>query len=501
MIQRQLALFTIPIKMKKSHFLLTLSSLTLVLGSACAADDIKDLHIDIQIEEESIDRNQNFMPHSYANMLSTATPAVVSVHTATIVRVSQSRGLSPQDEMLRRFFGFPAPNQQQPEAEPEERRMPQGVGSGVIISKDGFIVTNNHVVMDQRGEDADEVLVQLSDGRELEATIVGRDPRTDVAILKVDADDLPAIKVSDSDNIEVGDVVFAIGNPLGVGLTVTQGIISATQRQIGIYGDDGYESFIQTDASINPGNSGGALIDSYGRLIGVNSAILSQSGGNIGIGFAIPSNLASNIVTQLVETGEVRRGFLGVSISDLTPDLAEAFEIDESKGVLINDVEEGSAADEGGMERGDVVVAVDGKTVDSSNEFRIRIGHTLPGTPVQLEVVRNGERIPLEINVGTASGRFAMSANELIDGVEVSDIDEEKAKQFRIPLNITGIIISSVSPESPYSRHLAEGMVIMEVNDTEITSIREAREQIKTGVNKLYIFNRGRTGYLPIRVD
>ena len=481
--------------MKKSRILLIASSLVLSLASACAQAD----PIELKVDKNSIDRTQNFLPHSYANMLSTATPSVVSVHTATIVQVTRG-GMSPQDELLRRFFGFPAPQQEQ-NAQPEERRMPQGVGSGVIISDDGYIVTNNHVVMDQQGEDADEVLVQLTDGRELEATIVGRDPLTDVAILKVDATELPAIQIADSDNIEVGDVVFAIGNPLGVGLTVTQGIVSATQRQIGIYGENGYESFIQTDASINPGNSGGALIDSMGRLIGVNSAILSQSGGNIGIGFAIPSNLASNIVTQLVDTGEVRRGFLGVSISDLSPDLAEAFGIEETKGVLINDVEEGSAADEGGMERGDVVVAVDGKPVESSNEFRIRIGHTLPGTAVQLDVVRNGNRIPLEINVGTASGRFAMSANELIDGVEVSEIDEEQAKQYRIPLNITGVIITSVSPESPYSRHLGEGMVIMEVNDTEITSIREAREQIKTGVNKLYIFNRGRTGYLPIRVE
>ncbi len=491
--------------MKKNTVAILFSSFVLFVATACAQpknEEVKsDLKIDLDIQTEQIDRDQKFMAHSYASILEKVTPSVVSVHTATIVRVSQSRGLSPQDELLRRFFGFPAPNQQDPQAEPEERRMPQGVGSGVIISEDGFIVTNNHVVTDQRGEDADEVLVRLTDGQELEATIVGRDPLTDVAILKVDAEDLPAIRIADSDNIKVGDVVFAIGNPLGVGLTVTQGIVSATQRQIGIYGENGYESFIQTDASINPGNSGGALIDSLGRLIGVNSAILSQSGGNIGIGFAIPTNLAANIVTQLVETGEVRRGFLGVSISDLTPDLAEAFEIDETKGVLINDVEEGSAADNGGMERGDVVISVNGKTVDSSNEFRIRIGHTLPGTAVDLEVIRDGELKKLTINVGQNSGRFAMSANELIDGVEVSQIEEDQAKQYRIPLTVTGLIITKVSPDSPYGRSLTEGMVITEINDEEVTTIREAREKLKSGINKLYIFNRGRTGYLTIRVE
>lgn len=480
--------------MKKSRILLIASSLILILASACAQAD----PIELEVDKNSIDRTQNFMPHSYANMLSTATPSVVSVTTETIVQVTRG-GMSPQDEMLRRFFGLPTPEPQQ--GQPEERRIPQGVGSGVIISSDGYIVTNNHVVMDQQGEDADAVLVLLGDGRELYADIVGRDPLTDVAILKVEAEDLPAIQIADSDNIQVGDVVFAIGNPLGVGLTVTQGIISATQRQIGIYGENGYESFIQTDASINPGNSGGALIDSLGRLIGVNSAILSQSGGNIGIGFAIPSNLTTNIVTQLVETGEVSRGFLGVSISDLTPDLAEAFEIEETKGVLINDVEDGSAADRGGLQRGDVVITLDGKPVETSNEFRIRIGHTLPGTPIKLVIVRDGEQKTLDMDVGQGSGRFAMSANELIDGVEVSEITEEQAKQYRIPLTVTGLIINSVSPESPYGRRLTEGMVIMEINDQEVNAISDARELIKTGINKLYIFNRGRTGYLTIRVE
>ena len=480
--------------MKKSRILLIASSLVLILASACAQAD----PIELEIHNDSIDRTQNFLPHSYANMLSTATPSVVAVTTETIVQVTRG-GMSPQDELLRRFFGLPTPEREQ--GQPEERRIPQGVGSGVIISTDGYIVTNNHVVMDQQGEDADAVLVLLDDGRELEAEIIGRDPLTDVAILKVDATDLPAIDIADSDNIQVGDVVFAIGNPLGVGLTVTQGIVSATQRQIGIYGESGYESFIQTDASINPGNSGGALIDSMGRLIGVNSAILSQSGGNIGIGFAIPSNLATNIVTQLVETGEVSRGFLGVSISDLTPDLAEAFEIEETKGVLINDVEDGSAADRGGLQRGDVVLSLDGKPVETSNEFRIRIGHTLPGTPIELVIIRDGEQKTLTMDVGQGSGRFAMSANELIDGVEVSEITEEQAKQYRIPLTVTGLIINSVSPDSPYGRRLTEGMVIMEINDQEVNAISEARELIKSGINKLYIFNRGRTGYLTIRVE
>ncbi len=456
--------------------------------------------IDLQIDNNSLDRDQGYTPHSYSSILQTATPAVVSVHTARVVRVSGSRGMSMEEEWLRRFFGLPAPDYEQ-NGQPEERKIPQGIGSGVLISQDGYIITNNHVVRGERGEDADEVLVRLNDGRELEADIVGRDPLTDIAILKIDAEGLPAIQIADSDNIEVGDVVFAIGNPLEVGLTVTQGIISAKDRRIGIYGEEGYESFIQTDASINLGNSGGALTDSLGRLIGVNSAIISQSGGSIGIGFAIPSNLVISIARQLAETGEVKRGFLGVSISDLTPDMAEAFDIDQSKGVLINDVEEDSAADQGGLKRGDVIIGLNGKRVDTSNEFRIRIGHTPPGTSVELEVLRGGTKKSLDLVVGSASGRFAVSANELLEGVEVSQINDEQAKEYRIPLNIQGILITSVDAESPYNRNLRDGMVIMEINDNEVTTVREARDQLKKGANKLYIFNRGRTGYLAIRLD
>lgn len=476
---------------------------TLVAISLSATITNASLHaqeLDLKIESSPIDRSKSFMPHSYANMLDTAKPSVVSVYTARIVKVASSRGFSPEEELLRRFFGVPVP-QQNYNTEPEERKVPQGVGSGVIISEDGYIVTNNHVVSNERGEDADEVLVRLTDGSELEAEIVGRDPLTDVAILKVNADALPTIRIADSDNIAVGDVVFAIGNPMGVGLTVTQGIVSATNRSIGIYGDNGYENFIQTDASINPGNSGGALIDSEGRLIGVNSAILSRSGGNIGIGFAIPSNLAVNISTQLADTGEVRRGFLGVSISDLSPDMAEAFELAGTKGVLINDVEEGSAAESGGIERGDVVVKIDNKPVNSANEFRIRIGHTPPGAEIQIEVIRSGKRKTFDVEIGQASGRFAMSANELLESVEVADLDEEQAERYRIPRGIDGLIVTSVAPDSPYARNLREGMVILEINDEPVDSIRQARDTIRSGVNKFYVYNRGRTGYFAVRVD
>ncbi|EDY84929.1 protease Do subfamily [Verrucomicrobiia bacterium DG1235] len=434
-------------------------------------------------------------------MLQKATPSVVSVYTARIVKVANSGGSSAEDELLRRFFGIPTPQRDNRFEEPEERRVPQGVGSGVIVSNDGYIVTNNHVVVDQSGDDADEILVRLTDGRELEATIVGRDALTDVAILKVESEDLPVIAVADSDNIEVGDVVFAIGNPMGVGLTVTQGIVSATHRTIGIYGDDGYENFIQTDASINPGNSGGALIDTKGRLVGINSAILSRSGGNIGIGFAIPSNLAVNISHQLANQGEVRRGFLGVGISNLTPDMAEAFQIEELTGVLINDVEEDSAADAGSLKRGDVIIEMNGKKVESANDFRIKVGNTIPESEIELVVIRDGDRMTLNLKVGKSAGRFAASANELLDGVAVRELDDDLAEHYRIPDGVAGLVITAVEGNSPYSRNFSEGMVILEVNDVEVRSVHEAREKLHSGMNKLYMFSRGRTGYLAVRVD
>lgn len=474
---------------------------------ACAATALATLAsaapLDVEVDSSEIDRTQNIMPSSYANMLEHVTPAVVAVHTARIVTtVRGGRGMSPQDELLRRFFGLPAPQYTPESGEPEKRSVPQGIGSGVIVSKDGYIITNHHVVSDQQsGQAADEIQVVLNDGRELSAEIIGSDPLTDVAIIKVDADDLPAIKIADSDNIKVGDVVFAIGNPMGVGLTVTQGIVSATNRAIGIYGERGYESFIQTDASINPGNSGGALIDSQGRLVGVNSAIISRSGGNIGIGFAIPTNLAINISRQLADSGEVRRGFLGVSIGDVTPDLAEAFGLENTDGVLINDVEDDSAADKGGIKRGDIILSVDGKTIKDLNQFRILIGNTVPGTEVAMEIMRDGDTKKLKLEVGSASGRFAVGANELVDGVEVATIDKDAAENYRIPESIKGLIVTEVTVDSPYSRVLVEGMVIMEINDRPVESVSEAREALRSGANKLFVFSRGRTGYIALRVE
>ena len=440
-------------------------------------------------------------PASYAPMLEEARQSVVSVYTAEVVRVVRSRG-STQDDLLRRFFGIPAPRQNpRSEAEVEKRYIPQGVGSGVIISADGYILTNNHVVSDQQGGDADEILVRLDDDRELSAEIVGRDPKTDVAVLKVEAEDLPTAKIADSEQIRVGDIVFAIGNPMGVGLTVTSGIVSATGRSIGIYGREGYEDFIQTDASINPGNSGGALVDVEGRLIGINSAILSRSGGNIGIGFAIPSNLVVHITRQLTESGEVRRGFIGVSISALTPDMAEAFGLQDTKGVLVDDIVDGLPADKAGLKRGDIITTLDGKPVASPNELRLAVSHKAPGSTLKIKAYRNGKPVELAIAVGDQSNQLGSTGDEILEGVSATLLTENFRRKHGIPGQLGGILIAEIDPSSPHTRRLAAGMVLLEVNDQAIETLEQARRALRKGVNKLYLYERGRTGYLALRVE
>lgn len=454
----------------------------------------------ITIDHAPIERSDPARVSSYSDVLKRATPGVISVHTARVVKIVRGgTGLSPQEEMLRRFFGLPLPESQDPTV--EERRVPQGIGSGVVVTSDGYIVTNNHVVSDERGGPADEILVQLSDGREMAARIVGRDARTDVAVLKVEAENLPVVQISDSDTIEVGDIVFAVGNPLGVGLTVTQGIVSATRRRLGIYGEEGFESFIQTDASINPGNSGGALIDTEGRLIGVNSAILSRSGGSIGIGFAIPSNLIVTIMGHLVANGEVRRGMLGISFADLTPDLAEAFELNSIEGVLIERVEPGSPADDAGLIHGDIVVRANGRPMPNANEFRLMLGQILPGTEISIDIIRDGEEIALTALVSdVAETSSIQGGGELLEGVTVTPLTDEIRTAYGAPERLTGLAITSVSSDSSLRQYLREGMVLIEINDRSVTDLAKGQQALRRGLNKLYIYDRGRTGYFAVRI-
>jgi len=313
--------------------------------------------------------------NTIAPMLEQTMPGVVNISTKAWIRGSQNPLL--EDPFFRFFFDVP---KNQP-----RRKQTQALGSGVIIdAKKGYIITNNHVI-----DHADEISVTLRDGRELDAKLIGTDKEADIAVLQVPANNLTALPLADSETLRVGDFVVAIGNPFGLGQTVTSGIISALGRSgLGI---EGYEDFIQTDASINPGNSGGALVNFDGELIGINTAIIGPSGGNVGIGFAIPINMAKSIVQQLVKYGEVKRGSLGVVVQDITADLSSAFGLEKNKGVIVSQVLKGSTADQAGLKQGDIILSIDKHKVNSSSDLRNAIGLQHVGKPVEMEIVRNGE--------------------------------------------------------------------------------------------------------------
>lgn len=444
----------------------------------------------VMVDRDAIDQANSTVVTSYADSLDAVRSAVVSVYSTKTVGKAGG-GFPFDDPLFRRFFG--------PGFDQQQERIQRGLGSGVIVSADGYILTNNHVV-----EGADEVRISLHDGQELEAQIVGRDPRTDVAVLKVDASDLPHATLADSDAMRVGDIVFAVGNPLGVGQTVTMGIVSATGRSNLQLLDGGYENFIQTDASINPGNSGGALVDALGRVVGINTAIISTSRGNIGIGFAIPISLASNIMQSLIETGSVSRGFLGVSIQDMDTELAAEFGLADSKGALVVEVGAGSPADEAGLERGDVLTSVNGKSVASTNELRLLISQTTPGTDVVVGYVRGGEDLEATVTLGKLDEETVVAATESrsdpIPGVRLSALSDEIRSQFDVDPEIDGLIVVALDPAVRMDQTLPVGTVIEQVNRKAVENIRDVEDALVDGRNLLYVSYRGVYRYVTVTI-
>jgi serine protease Do/serine protease DegQ len=378
---------------------------------------------------------------------------------------------------------------------PERESRQEGLGSGVIVSPDGYILTNNHVI-----EGADELKVTLADDRDFPARIVGTDPKTDVAVLKIEAEGLPVLTLADSDRVRVGDIAFAVGNPLGVGQTVTMGIVSAKGRsRLGLLERvSGYEDFIQTDAAINMGNSGGALIDARGRLIGVNSAIISPSRGNIGIGFAIPVNLARFIMNSLVETGTVARGYLGVTSDTLTAELAEQLGLVRgTRGVIVTEIDAASPAEAAGLRRADVIVALNGQNVLTWEDLRVLVAQSLPDSKVSLKVLRDGKARTVEVELG----RVIDNPDELVAGVEAAPLTPEVRR--RLGLNdsrIAGLVVTRVSEDSPHRGRLAEGMVILEINRAPVPDLAAGRERIRSGRNLLAVFDGRGIRYLVITV-
>ncbi|RMF96913.1 MAG: DegQ family serine endoprotease [Gammaproteobacteria bacterium] len=397
---------------------------------------------------------------SLAPLVKEVSPAVVNI--ATRGTVEAPRNPLMDDPFFRRFFGVP---------EQHQRREVRSAGSGVIVdAKNGYIITNHHVI-----ENADEIEVTLIDDRNLEAEIVGSDPGTDIAVLKLkNPERLKAMRLGDSDKVEVGDFVVAIGNPFGLQHTVTSGIVSAKGRR-GI-NRDGYEDFIQTDASINPGNSGGALVNLRGELIGINSAIFSNSGGNIGIGFAIPVNIAKAIMAQLIEFGEVKRGLLGVSITDVNAETAKALGLDEdTKGALVQEVVPDSAAEKAGIEVGDIIVSVDDKPIGSANDLRTSIGLHRSGDEVRVGLMRDGKRRNVKATL-TELGSLGQAAAEDIHpglaGADLADYPDE------VPgLGRGAVSVETVAPGSPAElRGLKQGDLIVSVNRVRVRSVEEMRE-------------------------
>lgn len=391
---------------------------------------------------------------SLAPMLENVTPAVVNIATEGRIQLRQNPLFS--DPFFRRFFNFPD--------QPMERKT-QSLGSGVIVdAKRGLVLTNNHVIAN-----AVQITVTLRDGRHLDAELVGTDPETDVAVIKIPPEKLSALKTANSDNLRVGDFVIAIGNPFGLGQTVTSGIVSALGRSgLGI---EGYEDFIQTDASINPGNSGGALVNLNGDLVGINTAIFSQSGGNIGIGFAIPINLAMNVMEQLVESGEVKRGFLGIYAQDLDPDLAEAFGLPKQSGAVISKILKDSPAEKAGLMTGDIVIKIDGKKVKNASEVRNHIGLLKVGDEVTFDILRNGKPETIKAKIAASQeNKIPAVKNVRLQGLTVGDIKEDN------PLHgtVEGVIILNVQRGSrPWRSGLRAGDIITSVNKNPVANLQQ----------------------------
>lgn len=413
--------------------------------------------------------------HSYASVVEAVTPAVVTVRSQRRIRQIDQH---PPEEWMREFFG--GGRGRGPQGPP---RREGGLGSGVIVRADGYVLTNHHVI-----DGAEQVDVELTDGRSFKATVVGSDAASDLAVLKIaGATNLHTLPLGDSDVVAVGDVVLAVGNPLGVGQTVTMGIVSAKGRATG---GTSFEDFIQTDAPINQGNSGGPLVNVDGELVGINSQILSPTGGNIGIGFSIPANLARNVMTQLIETGTVRRGMLGVTIQPVTSDIARSLGLGSVRGALVNGVRPGSPAAQAGLARGDVITTLDGEEVRDGNELRNRVAQVRPGTALPLEVIRGGTTMTYSVTVGQLDTTGTDAARPEVEGAEpdttgfgmgVQALTPEQAREMGLPSG-RGVLVRSVTPEGrAAAAGLREGDVIEEVDGATVSSVDTLRSRLGRG--------------------
>jgi serine protease Do len=444
------------------------------------------------------DPNEGPSRTGFAPVVKQVLPTVVNISSTKVVKEpTESEGQTPDDDLFRQFFGGSRRGQNAPPREQRER----GLGSGVIVSPEGYILTNNHVV-----DGATEVKVTLSDKREFKARVIGADPKIDIAVIKIDASGLPSIVVGDSSKIQIGDYALAVGNPFGVGKTVTMGIVSATGRSnLGI---EAYEDFIQTDAPINPGNSGGALINDRGELIGINTAIIAHgSEGNQGIGFAVPVNLARSVMDQILKNGKVTRAYLGIVPQDVTPAMAKAFGEKEPAGALVGSVSANSPAQKSGLQNGDIILELDGKPVEDANQLRMNISMMGPGTTVHLKVFRGGAEREFTATLGELPTEEASvksgsdGAKSELSGISVEDVDAQTARQLGVPANTPGVVVTKISPSSAAADSgLQRGDVIQEVNRKPIRNTADFEAAMRNSKDQtLLLVNRqGSTLYVAV---
>jgi serine protease Do len=448
---------------------------------------------------------------SYADVVKVVAPGVVTINVEGRAKARPTQFGDDDEDMLRRFFGdqFGMPGQRGQRGMPEMPRTfrQRGLGSGVVVTPDGYILTNNHVV-----DSADNIQVEFADGRTLKAKVVGADKPSDLALLKVEASNLPTVAVGNSDAVQVGDVVLAVGNPLGIGQTVTMGIISAKGRSTNS-GDGSYEDFLQTDAPINHGNSGGALVNLRGELVGINSQIVSQSDGNIGIGFAIPSNMARHVMDDLRKDGRVRRSQLGVTIQPMTSELAESLGLKQVAGVMVNGVTPDSAADHAGIKRGDVIKTFNGQPVQDMNTLRNHVADMTPGSSASVGIVRDGSEKTVTVRLDEATSSRAArdrdntgnSDDKAALGISVAPLTPDVAAQARLPRNTRGVVIQDVNPDGRAAdAGLQAGDIILEVNRQPVQSVEEMRAAVRRSADRptLLLVNRdGHDIFVTVRAS
>ncbi|MGE0130817.1 MAG: DegQ family serine endoprotease [Blastocatellales bacterium] len=473
---------------------LALAALSIPLLQSCRKDDGDD----VLLPPAGAPPSNGAAVISYADVVGRVAPAVVTIHSERVVRAPRQYPFL-DDPFFRDFFGdrFGGPG-------PREQ-IQRGLGSGVIITKDGYILTNFHVI-----DGAEEIKAELTNNRAYDAKVVGADQRSDLAVLKIDANDLPMLTLGDSDRVRVGDVALAVGNPLGIGQTVTAGIISAKGRSTGL-SDGSFESFLQTDAPINQGNSGGALVNTASELVGINSQIVSPTGGNIGIGFAIPANMARNVAEQLIKSGKVRRGHLGVTIQPITSDMAENLGLKDVRGVIVSGVEPGSPAERAGLKQGDVITVINGKQIDDGNSLRNLVASSAPGTEVTMTILRDGREQQLRATLGELPSRTTGkttpdgggSSGEDRFGFTVTPMTPELAARLGLRRNAQGVVVTNVdSGGAAGAEGLRPGDVVEQVNRQPVRSSEDLKSAMARAGGQpmlLLVNRRGSNFYLTLR--